>query len=110
MNRWSIIPCLICASCTGERTDHTDPSSLEVEAGVADRLAGPPAKFMVQAALQAAGKPSEVASAVCSRQSPNGFYDCQYTLAEQPSKVLRGKVLQCDVAFYLEGCPEHLGD
>lgn len=109
MNRWSIILCSVCASCTGEQTDHTEPPLSEVEAGVAERMAGPPAEFMVEAALQAAGKPGEVVSAVCSRQSPYGNYDCQYALAERPTEMLRASVLQCDVAFYLEGCSEYLG-
>lgn len=109
MNRWTILLCLVCASCTGEQTDHTEPPLSEVEAGVAERMAGQPAEFMVEAALQAAGKPGEVVSAVCLRRSPYGHYECQYALAERPTKMLRASVLQCDVATYLEGCPEHLG-
>jgi hypothetical protein len=109
MNRQSIILCLVCASCTVEKTDHTEPPLSEVEAGVADRMVGQPAEFMVEAALQATGKPGEVVSAVCSRRSPHGNYDCQYALAERPTEILQASVLQCDVAFYLEGCPEHLG-
>ena len=110
MNRSSIILCLVCASCTGgDQTDYTEPPLSEVEAGVAERMAEPPAEFMVEAALQAAGKPSEVVLALCSRQSAYGNYDCQYALAERPTEMLRASVLQCDVAFYLEGCPEHLG-
>lgn len=109
MIRWAILLCLICASCRSEKqTEYTDPQKSEVEETVAERIVGPPAEFMVEAALQAAEKPSEVVAAVCSRQSPYGNYDCQYALAERPAEPLRASVLQCDVAFYLERCPEYL--
>lgn len=107
MRRWPIILCMVCASCTGEQADQTEPPLPEVEANAAEKMAGPPAEFMIEAALQAAGKPGDVVSAVCSRQSTYGNYDCQYALAERPAETLRANVLQCDLAFYLEGCPEH---
>ena len=110
MIRWFVIfGSFFCASCTGgKQGDHTDAQLSEVAASGAERMAGPPAEFMVEAALKAAEKPSEVISAVCSRQPLYGNYDCQYTLAERPTEMLRASVLQCDVAFYLERCPEYL--